>query len=429
MSSTFSLGEPINLAPSESIDTEAEAEFSEVVNSIKETTLHEKEPLSRRPSRPHHSSNEDRPGESESLLAPKKNVVSADKKPPSPSIDEPSIRCMFCNYDSPSLKLNVMHMSKYHGMFIPEQPYLVDLEGLIHYLYAKIKENHECLYCHKLKSSVGGVQTHMKDKGHCMIAFTTEEELIEVGQFYDFSSTYSDDADDDFLDEVDDANEISTNIKLRCGRSIALKTVICSANGDQEIRDGEEDAGGWETDTSVSSLDSADLTAIPIDQTQAFKRLPLHRHHSHTDPRPHRSVDGFHSHAHSHHAVFRSDYELYMPSGRTAGHRALSRYYRQNLHNYPTATEREERRRIENRPLDSHSDNGTVLGRDERGRQAGSRAHGGTGMLGVSEGKKREVRAVEQRERKHGERAQKQYQWGVDKRGNSQKHFRDPLLQ
>ena len=154
----------------------------------------------------------------------------------------------------------------------------------------------------------------------------------------------------------------------------------------------------------------------------------MHRHHNHNDPRPHRSVDGFHSHAHSHHAAFHSDYELHLPSGRTAGHRSLSRYYRQNLHNHPTPTERIEQRLLEDANPSSEADTQMTEG-NARGRQQITRANGGEGMLGVTTAKKQEVQAIEKRETKRAQRAQKQYQWGLDKRGNSQKHFRDPLLQ
>lgn len=426
MSSTFSLGEPISLVSTETVDADAEAEFSEVVNGIKETSLNESEPVSRRPSRPHHSSNQDRT-EPRTLTAATTNQTIGTNT--TASDDAPMNRCMFCNYDSPSFKLSVMHMSKFHGMFIPEQPYLVDLEGLIRYLYGKITQLYECLYCHKFKSSMSGIQTHMRDKGHCMIAFDSEEEMIEVGQFYDFSSTYSDDEEassDD--DDMEGANVTNNGAKFGSKRSQAIKTVICSSNGDQEMGDGDENAEGWETDSSASSLDSENLTAIPIDHTHAYERLPLHRHHSHTDPRPHRTVDGFHSHAHSHHAVFHSDYELHLPSGRTAGHRALSRYYRQNLHNYPTAAERMETRMIEDASSNTNSNEISTNG-ELRGRQLTTRAYGGIGMLGVTEAKKREVQAVEKRERKREQRNLQQYQWGVNKRGNAQKHFRDPLLQ
>lgn len=426
MSSTFSLGEPISLASTETVDADAEAEFSEVINGVKETSLNDNEPVSRRPSRPHHSSTQDR-ADPRTLTAATINQTT--DLTTTPSEDVPMNRCMFCNYDSPSFKLSIMHMSKFHGMFIPEQPYLVDLEGLIRYLYGKITQLYECLYCHKLKTSMSGIQTHMRDKGHCMIAFDSEEEMIEVGQFYDFSSTYSDEEASSEDDDMDGANASNGGAKLGSKLSKVIKTVISSSNGDQEMDDGDENAEGWETDSSASSLDSENLTAIPIDHTHAFERLPLHRHHSHTDPRPHRTVDGFHSHAHSHHAVFHSDYELHLPSGRTAGHRSLSRYYRQNLHNYPTAAERAENRMIEGAASNTNPNNEMITDGEPRGRQLTTRAHGGIGMLGVTEAKKREVRAVEKREQKREQRNLRQYQWGVNKRANAQKHFRDPLLQ
>jgi len=440
MSSTISLGEPINTvrpadsmmdAPANSIDPEAEAEFSKVVHSIKETSISErepaieKEPVSRRPSRPHHSSNEKR---SEHPLSPKKDLAgsttSAATREASPPSDIPLNRCLFCNYDSPTFKLSIMHMTKYHGMFIPEQRYLVNLEGLVTWLHERIFKAHECLYCHKLKGSVEGIQTHMRDKGHCMIAFESEGDMVNVGQFYDFSSTYSDQEDsDEYMDYIVDESNGGVKVDPRK----IIKTVISDANGDQEMLDGEENANGWETDTSESSLDSAELTAVPIDHKHAYERLPMHRHHSHTDPRPHRAADGFHSHAHSHHAAFHSDHELHLPSGRTAGHRSLSRYYRQNLHNHPTAEERLEQRLLTDGSQTDPDDQMTNV--NERGRQVVTRANGGEGMLGVTDAKKREVQAVEKRDTKRAQRAQKQYQWGVDKRGNNQKHFRDPLLQ
>lgn len=434
MSSTISLGDPINTAPAEdipnppteSIDPEAEAEFTKVVNEIKETSITESEPVSRRPSRPHHSSNEQR---TEHPLSPQKDLDSATSsttKAASPASTALLNRCLFCNYDSPNLKLSVMHMSKYHGMFIPEQHYLVDLEGLVTWLHGKIFELHECLYCHKLKGSAEGIQTHMRDKGHCMIAFESEEDMIEVGQYYDFRSTYSDQEDSD--EDMEDISE-ETQGGVKVNPRKVLKTVISDADGDQEMEEGAENAEGWETDSSASSLDSADLTAVPIEDHQdAYERLPMHRHHTHNDPRPHRAIDGFHSHAHSHHAAFHSDHELHLPSGRTAGHRSLSRYYRQNLHNYPTPSERVEQRLLEDAPSGSEQDQ-QMTERSARGRQVITRANGGEGMLGVTDAKKKEVEAVEKRDTKRAQRAQKQYQWGIDKRGNSQKHFRDPLLQ
>ncbi|MCJ1406200.1 hypothetical protein MMC19_000265 [Ptychographa xylographoides] len=415
MSSTISLGEPISTMADEHKDAEANVEFSQVVSGIKDTSLEEKEQLPRRPSRPHHSAAESRPDHPLSPETIKSSAAGSGKA----SGGSMANRCLFCNYDSPSLKLSVMHMTKFHGMFIPEQPYLIDLEGLISYLHGKIEEDHECLFCHKLKSSSAGIQTHMRDKGHCMIAFDSEEEMIEVGQFYDFRSTYSDEEEDT---DMEDTN--TGGVKLGSKRSAAGKTEITDANGDSEMVDDEETGEGWETDSSASSLDSNEITALPIDHDHAYARLPLHRHHSHTDPRPHRTVDGFHSHAHSHHAAFHSDYELHLPSGRTAGHRSLSRYYRQNLHNHPSPEER-----IQQRLLTAGEPDNNGPDAQGRGRQVATRANGGSGMIGVTDSKKREVAVVEKKDRTRAQRAEKQYQWGVNKRANMQKHFRDPLLQ
>ena len=447
ISSAISLGEPIDQTPTESIDPEAEAEFSKVVDGIKEAKLEDVDAVSRRPSRPHHSGNGERPEHplSQNPTAGSTPTASRPRSPVQPAKAAPLKQCLFCNYESPTFKLSVLHMTKYHGLFIPEQPYLVDLEGLIAYFQSKISESHECLYCHKMKGSVEGIQTHMRDKGHCMIAYTSEAEMIEVGQFYDFRSSYSDPESDLAEEDYADRNMKDTDGGVKLAHKESHRTATSDPNDDQKMQDGgDENDEGWETDSAASSIASEDLTAIPIDdRTQAYKRLPLSRHHSHTDPRHHHQVDGYHSHAHSHHGVFRDDYELHLPSGRTAGHRSLSRYYRQNLHNYPSVAERIERqqRMIENAPLDDsdedmedHSDEQeavTTTQQDSaRGGQVATRSNGNNlGMVGVTDAKKRELRAVEKRDRIQAQRAQKHYEWGINKRANNQKHFRDPLLQ
>ncbi|KAL8924918.1 MAG: hypothetical protein Q9208_003801 [Pyrenodesmia sp. 3 TL-2023] len=444
ISSAISLGEPINSAPIEATDPEAEAEFSKVIDGIKDTKLDDEDVMSRRPSRPHHSAVEERTEHplSEKATAESTPTASRPRSPFSAKAAVPLKQCLFCNYESPTFKLSVYHMTKFHGLFIPEQAYLIDLEGLVAYLYGKITELHECLYCHKTKGSKESIQTHMRDKGHCMIAYTSETEMIEVGHFYDFRSSYSDpesEIGEDDEDENKDIKDVEGGGKLRNKK--CLKTVISDANGDQVMEgDADENTEGWETDSAVSSIASEDLTSIPIDdRTEAFKRLPLNRHHSLTDPRHHHQVDGYHSHAHAHHAVFRDEYELHLPSGRTAGHRSLKRYYRQNLHNYPTAAERFERdqRLIENARSadyeemdeDEDEDDDNDNAENVRGREIATRANGNLSMAGVTDAKKRELRTVEKRDRKIGQRAQKQFEWGVNKRANNQKHFRDPLLQ
>jgi pre-60S factor REI1 len=108
----------------------------------------------------------------------------------------------------------------------------------------------------------------------------------------------------------------------------------------------------------------------------------------------------------------------------------LKQYYRQNLHNYPTAEERHQQRMIEQgRHHSDDEDAEDEPERNGRGRQIVSRADGGTGMIGVTEQKKREVKALEKRMQKQQRRAEANYQWGNNRQGNFQKHFRDHLLQ
>ncbi|KAK5079083.1 pre-60S factor rei1 [Lithohypha guttulata] len=387
-----------SLAPSrdtngeEPISPEAEAEFEDVVAGMKKTNLVD-DVVPRRTFAPP-------PGvdRAEHPLSPPKVVPTTAS----------ASRCLFCNYDSPTVKLSVDHMTKIHGLFVPEQNYLVDLEGLVSYLQAKIHENHECISCHKLKNSAAAVQTHMRDKGHCMIAFEEEEEMIEIGQFYDFSSTYSDEEED--MSEADGAKV-----------------------------DGED--AGWETDSDVSSVASEEITAIPNDdRTDAYQRMKLNRHHSNTVERPHKNIDGFHSHAHNHNnAVFYDEHEMHLPSGRIAGHRSMNKYYRQNLHNYPSQAERMARTQQllrDGPPTTSDEDSDEEM-QDVEGqitpptppKSQSLMRRGEAGMLGVTEVKKQQVKKAEQKSRTRAQRDQNRYQARLEKQNNSQKHFRDPLLQ
>ena len=399
--STVSKSEP---RASEAQDPMAQEEFDEVVAGIKDTSLNERPDLERRPSAP----GPDALPKADHPISPEKGAATGIP---------PLTKCFFCNYDSPNVKLSVAHMTRIHGLFIPEQSYLTDPEGLLSYLQAKIHTNHECLWCHKLKGSTDGVQTHMRDKGHCRIAFESEEEMVEVGQFYDFSSTYSDPEADDSDAEMDG---------------------IPSKNGGVKLADGGAEDDGWETDSSFSSLDSNELTSVPVDdRTDSYNRLHLHRHHSSTDPRPHKSADGYHSHAHHHNnAVFYDEYEMHLPSGRVAGHRSLKKYYRQNLHNYPSQAERLARaqRLLANDGTDDDDDDDDEMedvdpevspATPPRGQSGGAlMKRGEAGMLGATATQKQQVRQQELRSRQKEMRAQSRYQAKLEKQHNSQKHFR-----
>jgi len=254
-----------------------------------------------------------------------------------------------------------------------------------------------------------------------MIPYQTEEDMLEIGEFYDFRSTYSDDEDED-----EDEEEVAQGgVKLGVARS--AKTTVQNADGDEEMVD--EDEEGWESDaSSISSVPTDEITSVPIDHSHRYKTLDNHRHHSHADPRPHRNTDGFHSHAHNTpHAVYHDEYELHLPTGRTAGHRSLNKYYRQNLRNYPTPQERSRQNMIEGRHDSDEEEEAPRQRGHDRGRQVMSRANGGLGMVGVDDARKRAVKAVEKKDVKRAQRDQAKYQWGINRAANSQKHFRVSL--
>ncbi|KAI1380277.1 C2H2 type zinc-finger-domain-containing protein [Hypoxylon crocopeplum] len=419
MSSTFSLGDPI--PTTDEVDSDAEEEFNEVVEGLKKATLAERPSPVKRPSNPHPSAeaqhNRAHPVSEEASEA------TSSTSTPVPNLTLKS--CLFCNYDSPTVPLNVVHMERIHSMFIPEKQYLVDLDGLIGALQQRIQEFHECLYCGKVKNTAFAVQTHMRDKSHCKIPYGSEEEQIEIGDYYDFRSTYSDSEDSE--DESVEDSKQNGGAKLGAKRS-------ARAMGE----DGDEEDDGWETDSSTSSCRSEDLGSIPVDHHyHQYERLDKHPHHSSHDPRSHHLMDGWHSHAHKHRAIFYDDTELHLPSGRSVGHRSQSKYWRQNLHKYPSPEERAERTAIEAASssgdamdVDGENGNGQVARRQDRGRNGAvvSRADGGTGMLGVTDQKKKEVARAEKRSRKQEHAAARNKEWAVNKQANHQKYYNYQIL-
>ncbi len=419
MSSTFSLGDP--LPAEDEVGSDAEGEFNEVVEGLQKTTLKDRPEIVspiKRPLNPNPLAEgelrDDHPASA---------AATEDKSTTSTTVPNVTLKsCLFCSYESPTVPLNVVHMERIHSMFIPERQYLVDLDGLIGALQQRIYEFHECLYCGKFRSTAQAVQTHMRDKGHCRVPFSSEEEQLEIGEYYDFRSTYSDD-DEESEEESCDGDKQNGGAKLGARRS----TTAVNEDGDEVMN--EED--GWETDSSASSCNSDDLTAIPVDHhIHQYDRLDRNSHHA-----SHHQRDGWHSHAHKHRAIFYDDTELHLPSGRSVGHRSLAKYYRQNLHSHPSPQERE-RLAIEaaenaDDAMDVDEDSGNQVAnrQDRRGNGALiTRANGGKGMLGVTDQKKKEVQRKEDRTRKQEQVAQSRKQWAINKQANHQKYYNYQIL-
>ena len=411
ISSTFSLGEPTAIEKDD-VGSDAEDEFNQVIESLQKAKVSSEQqrpsPV-KRPANPRPQTNgDDKDGEEDS-----------ESTTPSQSVAEPKwtiSSCIFCSYESPSLPLNAQHMERFHGMFIPEKQYLVDLEGLIKHLQRQVSEYHECLGCGKMKSTVFGVQTHMRDKGHCKIPYATEDEQLVLGDFYDFRSTYSDGGEDSDTEDE------------RGGAKLGSRRKAKVVGDDGEEMD-EDDGEGWETDSSESSLDSEDLTAVPAEgHIHQFERLSKHPHHSSRDPRNRHKADGWHSRAHKHtHAVFYDDYELHLPSGKSVGHRSLNKYFRQNLNNYPTPEERAEQLAIEE---GRHISDDEMEAREERRLTTrGQRVkrdvvpRGALGLANVSDATKRAVQKDEKRGRNLQQHHIKKRDLAYGTRANNQKTY------
>jgi len=121
--------------------------------------------------------------------------------------------CLFCSHHSASLDKNLVHMTSDHSFFLPDADYIVDLEGLLTYLGAKVGQGHMCLWCnHKGKAfrDTAAVQKHMVAKGHSKILHDTTT-LAEFADFYDYSSSYPDGTDRDPEEGVDPDVEVDVD--------------------------------------------------------------------------------------------------------------------------------------------------------------------------------------------------------------------------
>jgi len=405
ISSTYSIGKQhtVFLGDDEADDEDAEDEaqdlasqqdISNVVRGLRQTRLDQAQP-----------------SDGASSMT---TIVAASNQEPTKvdaSLAEPTLQCLFCNNVSEDIPANLVHMSKSHGLFIPEQSYLVDLPGLLSYLQDRVHALKECLYCGQVKHTPAGIQTHMRDKGHCMIAFDSEVDMVEVGEFYDFTSTYSDEEDSE--SDVETVDGHSDGVKLGAPRP----GTITAADGTELPEDDD-----WE---EASEADADDDEEDVQDEDTKPKAARKSRRNQ----------------------AFEFDGELYLPSGRTAGHRSLARYFRQNLHNYPSAAERvamehEARlRTIEDMDSDDEDvasgEQQTANGdrrlqrdsaRANRGAVA-SRANGGLGLVSAPEQVRRAAAKMEVKEKKREQRAWSKFKAGNERQNNNQKHFRDPLLQ
>lgn len=97
--------------------------------------------------------------------------------------------CLFCTKRLSTIDSCLQHMSISHSFFIPDREYLSDISGLLAYLGEKVVVGNICLYCpggSREFGSVEAVRRHMIDKSHCKLAFETDDDRIEVSDYYTY---------------------------------------------------------------------------------------------------------------------------------------------------------------------------------------------------------------------------------------------------
>lgn len=310
------------------------------------------------------------------------------------------LHCLFCARVSPSLEDNLTHMSGEHSFFIPDAEYLVDIAGLVAYLGEKIAVGNVCIYCNdkgREFRTLDAVRKHMLDKSHCKIAYDTERDMLEMSDYYDFSSSYP------------DAEERRQKKKAERKRErAAAKRAADAAAGWEDVdEEGEEDDGaGGEVDEVVDEPPSSSSSSSEEEEEEDEEDTE--------DDLPQSQITYGDSHL-----------ELVLPSGNRIGHRSMRRYYAQSFPGAASAARGQEGhdgRSIVRRLLaDKHS---ALVPR-----------RGGFGAFGagtevVKARNRGEAREAGRHVREFRDQKRKEdYKTRVAFVHNHQKHYRDPLLQ
>jgi pre-60S factor REI1 len=295
-------------------------------------------------------------------------------------------------------------MSSKHSFFIPDAEYLVDPTGLVAYLGEKLAVDNVCIYCNgkgREFHTLDAVRKHMLDKSHCKIAYDTERDMLEISDYYDFSSSYP------------DAEERRQRRKEeRRAKKAAEKAAAEAAEGWEDV---ENDSAGDEVDevvdeppsssssSSSENEDSDDSDSDP-DSDSDTNSLSLEKQVTFGD----------------------SHLELVLPSGNRIGHRSMRRYYAQSFpggaSSRGAAEDPNSGRSIVRRLLaDKHS---ALVPR-----RGGFGAYG-AGTEVVKARNRGEAREAGRHVREFRDQKRKEdYKTRVAFVHNHQKHFRDPLLQ
>jgi pre-60S factor REI1 len=321
------------------------------------------------------------------------------------------LHCLFCAHTSSSFEDNLTHMSSEHSFFIPDAEYLVDPTGLVAYLGEKLAVGNVCIYCNgkgREFRTLDAVRKHMVDKSHCKIAYDTENDMLEVSDFYDFSASYP------------DAEERRRRKEERRAKK----------EKEKKKKVDNDAAEGWE---DVENDDSRDEVDEVIDEPPSPPSSSSSSSSSDEDDNEgggdSSDSDDTASLPENQITLGDSHLELVLPSGNRIGHRSMRRYYAQSF-----ATSTSTSRRITNGE-DPNSGRSIVRRLLADKHSALVPRRGGFGAFGagtevVKARNRGEAREAGRHVREFRDQKRKEdYKTRVGFAQNNQKHFRDPLLQ
>ncbi|KIM31463.1 hypothetical protein M408DRAFT_15209 [Serendipita vermifera MAFF 305830] len=296
--------------------------------------------------------------------------------------------CLFCPVHSDSLPSNLTHMSITHGFFIPDAEYLVDLAGLIAYLGEKIAVGNACIYCYGKKRRNANAMGKLKKE--------EAEEDVDIGrEFRSLEATRRHMIDKAHCkiayDGEEERLEISDYYDFTTSYPTSSKRKAKDAKAD-DWEEMEDDGTGDQADEVVDESESNDED----EDGQEGSGIRLGD----------------------------TPYELVLPSGARIGHRSLRHYYKQN---YRTSLKTD-------KPSEEDPKSGAALVRQLLAEKnsalipvKGAFGEGQAVIKARNHGEAKEAgrhikefRDVKRRE---------DFKTKVGFIANSQKHYRDPLLQ
>ncbi|KAJ9116378.1 hypothetical protein QFC22_004819 [Naganishia vaughanmartiniae] len=329
--------------------------------------------------------------------------------------------CLFCTHLSDDIEANLSHMAVKHSFFLPDTEYLVDVEGLLQYLGEKIAIGNVCLYCpaniidedgHPASHEFGSleaVRAHMNAKGHCKLAYDTEWERQEISEYYDFEASYPD------ADERRERRKAREERRAERAETRTARAAKRNAKAEQDAADGWEEVA--DDGAMVEDVDEV------VEEAESEPESDVSQDTDEDD-----ESDFEESGA----ALAPDGLSLRLPSGRTLGHRSLRVYYNQHLRPLPDAETPDESNpstavTIKLRAIRQRLADPTLAIIPVSG-GAGGFGRGLQTMNARNAGEARWAKNMAKENRDFRKRELHKTRVAI-KVHNSQKHFRDPLLQ